>query len=76
MCPLKRFAGPARLRSGAERANGWERSFLKEGSCFKMKTRGKGMKLHGKQEQNNTQKGFEEDLGYSIKLQIILQCQL
>lgn len=37
-----------------------ERSFLKEGSCFKMKTRGKGMKLCGKPEQNNTQKGFEE----------------
>lgn len=37
-------------------------------SCVKMKSTGKGMKLHGKKpEQNNNQKVFGEDLGNTIK---------
>lgn len=46
------------------------------GEAVKVKSTGKGMKLRGKKEQNNPQKGFEEDPGNSIKLQIILQRQL
>lgn len=36
-----------------EQANGWERASLKKGSNVETKTMGKGMKLHGKPQQNN-----------------------
>lgn len=39
-----------------------------------MKSTLKGGRLHEKPEQNNPQRAFEEDLGNSLKLQIILQC--
>lgn len=69
-----RFAGPACLRSGAGEQVG--KDIPQGGEAVKVKSTRKGMKLRGKTEQNNPQKGFEEDLGNSIKLQIILQCQL
>lgn len=74
MHPLTGFAGPAWSRSGVEQANGWVRASLKDVSNVKTKTTGKGMKLHEKTPQNNPQKGIEEELGSSAKLQIIFQC--